>query len=107
MGVVAEQQPHLHVPAPPPKARHRGRRSGRGPHRVQGDVGAADLALEVRRDVPDNRRVDHQVSAEGRSEAPAFRTDVDRRDPGAEGLRDHHRGEADAAAAVHGDPLVR
>ena len=77
-----------------------------GAERVERDVRAAAGRLDDRRDRVGRGRVDGHRRAERAGERERLRGDVDRHDAGAERGRDEDRRQADAAAAVDGDPLA-
>ena len=102
---VAEQEPDLDVAAAAAQAADR--------VRARLPAGRARRSRRARRRRSARgspRRAPRRRRARRRARAPAAsfaRVDVDRDHPRAGRRGDHHRGEADAAAAVHGDPLAR
>ena len=103
--LVAEQQPDLHVPAAATQRAHRGDGGGGGADRVQRDVRAAagGVAHGGCRVVGAHRRGGAQLDRPGERGLGH----VHRHDLRAERRTDQHRGQPDASAPVHGQPVAR
>ena len=103
--MLAEQEPHLDVPAARPQRAHRGDGRVGGPDGVEGHVGAAAGGVDHAA-YGVGPALDEHLGAQLPGEPEGGPGHVDGDDAGAERGRDHHRRQAHAATAVDRHPVA-
>ncbi len=106
-GVICQHQAHLHVATSAPEVGDRIAAGLGMAERVDGDMRAAAGGIAHRLDnIIHVTAVNSDLGAEFPRQRQLVLGNIDRHDTGAQSLADHDGGEADAAAAVHREPLA-
>ena len=107
VAVDRREQPDLGEPAAAPEREDRVGAGLLAADRVDGDVAAAAGEVRDGSGHVDAVREDRVVGAEPGRDGERLGVAVDRDDPGADGLRDHHRAEPDARRSRRPSPTRR